>query len=88
MNEEIKPQEEKAQGQEEKAPAQATGAEKKEVAKKKINRLSLKEIEKRLEQVQEKMGSLNSSYARQLLKRKELLLAGQRPEGGKLDNAE
>ncbi len=52
--------------------------EKKEAAekkKKKINCLTLKELEKKIEQAQEKMGGLSSSFARQLLKRKEQLLA-------------
>lgn len=49
-----------------------------EEKKKKINRLSLKELEKKIKQTEEKMGSLSSSYAQQLLKRKEQLLAETR----------
>lgn len=45
--------------------------------KKKINRLSLKELEKKIQQTQEKMGGLTSIYARQLLKRREQLLGGK-----------
>lgn len=42
--------------------------------KKKINRLTLKELEERIEDVQKKMRGLASSYAQQLLRRKEQLL--------------
>ncbi|MBU4141089.1 MAG: hypothetical protein KKA80_04275 [Candidatus Omnitrophica bacterium] len=44
-----------------------------EAKKKKINRLTLKEVEKKIQEVQEKMGGLTSSFARHLLKRKEQL---------------
>ena len=68
---------------EEKAPAQgkpqaeAPVEEKKEAQekkKKKINRLTLEELERKIQEVQSKMGGLSSSYALQLLKRKERLL--------------
>ena len=41
--------------------------------RKKINLMSPKEIESKLKDVQEKMGSLKSRYARQLLRQKQLL---------------
>ena len=62
---------------EEKSTPQAPAADKKETAakkKRKINRLTLKEVEKRIQDVQEKMGSLTSRYGQQLLKQKEKLL--------------
>ena len=71
-----KPEEEKSAAKEATAP-EAQVAEKKEEGpkkKKKINRLTLKEVKMRLQEVQEKMGGLASSYAQQLLKRKEQLL--------------
>lgn len=42
---------------------------------KKINRFTLKELEKQIELTQQKMGNLSSAYARQLLRRKEQLLS-------------
>lgn len=76
--EEEKPKEEKPK--EEKPVAEAQPAEKKEAGaekkKQKINRLGLKEVEKKIEEVQAKMGSLTSSYAQQLLKRKQQLTGG------------
>ena len=45
------------------------GAKKRE----KINCLTLEKLEKKIQEVQEKMGGLTSTYARQLLKRKEQL---------------
>ncbi len=45
-----------------------------EKKKKKINRLTLKELEERIKEVQQKQGGLTSSFAQQLLKRKEQLL--------------
>ncbi|MDD5504335.1 MAG: hypothetical protein PHV77_03350 [Candidatus Omnitrophica bacterium] len=56
------------------APA-ADGAKQEEPSKKnkKINQMSLKEIDAKIKDAQEKMGSLKSRYARQLLKQKELL---------------
>jgi len=48
--------------------------------KKKINRLTLKELEKKIEQVQQKMGGLTSIYAQQLLTRKEQLLQESKTE--------
>ncbi|MBN2097000.1 MAG: hypothetical protein JW714_00825 [Candidatus Omnitrophica bacterium] len=55
---------------------QAAPEEKKEPAKKKkkINQLSLQELEKKIKEVEQKMGSLRSSFAQQLLRRKEQLL--------------
>jgi len=77
------PKEEKPK--EEKAPAEAkpqagpVAQEKKEAGqkKKKINRLTLKELEKKIEEVRQKMGGLNSFYAQQLLKRKKQLIEAQ-----------
>lgn len=68
--------EEKKQPEQKPAP-EAPGAEKKEeteAKKKKINRLTLQEVEEKIKEVQEKMGGLSSAYAQQLLKRKEGLL--------------
>ena len=48
--------------------------------KKKINRLTLKELEKKIEHVQQKMGGLTSAYAQQLLRRKEQLLQESKTE--------
>ncbi|MBN3039379.1 MAG: hypothetical protein JW869_08200 [Candidatus Omnitrophica bacterium] len=64
----------------EKAPAAEAAPPKEETQglekkKKKINRLTLKELEKKINEVQEKMGSLSSSYARGLLRQKEQLLS-------------
>ena len=84
--EEKKPEEEKPKEapKEEKAPAEAkvqaeapaeAKKEAQEKKKKKINRLTLKELEKRIQEVQSKMGGLTSSYALQLLKRKKQLLS-------------
>jgi len=85
MNEETKKLDQgqvKQESKEAKAPEEkpVTGKkeEKKEAAgthKKKINRLTLKEVEKKIQETQEKMGGLASSFARQLLERKEQLLA-------------
>ncbi len=80
---EVKQEEKKPEQKQEQAAAAPAPAEKKESAakKKKINRLSLKEVEKKIAETQGKMGSLTSAYAQQLLKRKEQLLAqGERPE--------
>ena len=82
MNEETKkPEEDRAEEEtkeQKPAPEKVAPEEKKETAgqpkKKKVNRLTLKELEKKIQQVQEKMGSLHSAYAQQLLKRKEQLL--------------
>jgi len=63
----------------------ASGEKKEEGAKKKkINRLRLKEVEKRIKEVEEKMGGLGSSFGRQLLKRKEQLL-DRNPGGNGVD---
>lgn len=84
--EEKKPEEEKPKEapKEEKAPAEAkvqaeapaeAKKEAQEKKKKKINRLTLKELDKKIQEVQSKMGNLSSSYALQLLKRKKQLLS-------------
>ncbi len=91
MTEEDKKPEEKQAEKESKEGKQAqTPAEEKKEAqvkkKKKINRLTLKELEKKIEQVQQKMGGLASAYAQQLLRRKEQLLQETKTEGGG-DNA-
>ncbi|GEM_PF-541354 len=54
-------------------PGQAASEGKKK--NKKINQLSLEEINKKLQEVQAKQGGLSSLYARHLLRRKEILLA-------------
>ena len=41
--------------------------------KKKINQLTLNEVNKRIENIKEQMGGINSDFAKRLLKRKELL---------------
>ena len=77
--------EEKEKPKEEKAPAEAkpqagpAAQEKKEAGqkKKKINCLTLKELGKKIEEVRQKMGGLNSFYAQELLKRKKQLLEAQ-----------
>jgi hypothetical protein len=53
--------------------AQAEPAAESGPKRKKINRLSLAEIEARLAECKEKQGSLSSKYARQLLARKKVL---------------
>ncbi len=68
---------------EEKAPIEEKKEEKPEVPaeppaaqpspKKKINQMTLEEIEAKLKDVQEQMGGLESKYAQQLLLRKKLL---------------
>lgn len=45
----------------------------KEVTKKKVNKMTLEEIEVKLKEIQEKMGGLDSLYAKHLLRRQELL---------------
>ncbi|MFA5369686.1 MAG: hypothetical protein WC300_03100 [Candidatus Omnitrophota bacterium] len=50
-------------------PKQEEGVKK----NKKMNLMSLKEIDAKMKDVQEKMGGLKSRYAKQLLKQKELL---------------
>lgn len=78
--EEKKDKEEKAEPKKAEAAKEAKPEEQKEKTapgekkKKKINRLSLKELEKKLKETEQKMGSLTSSYAQQLLKRKAQLL--------------
>ena len=56
------------------APAAAPTAEG-EKKKKKINRLNLKELDKKIAEVKEKMGNTNSRYALQLFKQKAELVA-------------
>ncbi len=43
--------------------------------KKKINKMSLEEIEAQLQMVKEKMGGFDSLYAQHLLRRREILLS-------------
>ncbi len=45
---------------------------------KKVKKMTLEEIEKKLQEVTEKQGGLTSLYARHLLRRKEILLTGQK----------
>ncbi len=85
MNEEAKkeqeapkqeePKQEAPQAEEQK-PKQGEPTTKK---KKKINCLSPKELDKRIEEVKQKMGGLCSRYARQLLNQKERLLGQGKP---------
>ena len=49
------------------APAPQAVAPKKN---KKINKMTLQEVDKKLEEIKEKMGSLSSKYALELLRRK------------------
>ncbi len=82
--EDKKPEEKQVEKESKEAkPSQAPAEEKKEAQakkKKKINRLTLKELEKKIEQVQQKMGGLTSIYAQQLLRRKEQLLQESKTE--------
>ncbi len=48
-------------------------SEEKAKRNKKINRMTLAEIEKRLEEIERSMGGHSSRYARELLRRKEIL---------------
>ncbi len=64
--------------EETKKPEEDRAKEAKEEKKKKINRFTLEELGKKIQEVKEKMGGLTSSYAQELLKRKEQLL--QKPE--------
>lgn len=48
---------------------------------KKINKMSLEEIEKKLQQVQQTQGGFNSLYARHLLRRREVLLGLKKEKG-------
>jgi hypothetical protein len=57
------------------APAPAPAAAESRPKRKKINTLSLAEIDARLAECQEKQGGLASKYARQLLARKKALSA-------------
>lgn len=56
-------------------PGQASLEKKKK--NKKVNEMTLEEIEKKLQDVQQTQGGLNSLYARHLLRRKEILLASK-----------
>ncbi len=49
---------------------------------KKINKMTLEEIEKKIQEVQQTQGGLSSIYARHLLRRREVLL-GLKKEKGK-----
>lgn len=77
--EEAKKKEEKkeeAKPSESPEPVQAPGAEEKttdQPLKKKINKMTLQEIEAKLKDTQKNMGGLESKYAGHLLKRKESL---------------
>ncbi len=44
---------------------------------KKINKLSLAEIEKKLEEVKSSQGGFSSRFARELLRRRDILRAGK-----------
>lgn len=79
MNDEAKKPEEQTQVPEKK---EAQDSKK----KKKLNKLTLKEIEKMIQVVQEKMGGLNSFYAKELVRRKEQLLQADSSEQGKAEN--
>ena len=50
----------------------------KENKNKKINKMSMEEIDKAISETKEKMGSLSSKYAAELLKQKEILLASKK----------
>jgi|GEM_PF-811642 len=69
---EKKTEEPKAEAPKEEAAKPETG-EGKEKKRKKINLMSLKEIEAKLKSVKEKMGNLKSRYAQQLFKQKDIL---------------
>ncbi|MCX7974991.1 MAG: hypothetical protein N3B16_10925 [Candidatus Aminicenantes bacterium] len=53
----------------------------KKTKNKKINQMTLEEIEKKLQVVQQTQGGLNSLYARHLLRRREVLLAMKKDKG-------
>ena len=87
---EQKPKQDKPEakaGEQPKPVAPQAASDKPEAAKKKkkINRLTLKELEKEIEGAKEKMGGLRSQYAQQLLKRKEQLTLNKEP-GPKEEN--
>lgn len=44
---------------------------------KKLNKLSLAEIEKKLEEIKSSQGGLSSRYARELLRRRDILRSGK-----------
>lgn len=48
---------------------------------KKINKMSLEEIEKSLQEVQQTQGGFNSLYAHHLLRRREILLGLKKDRG-------
>ena len=57
------------------AAAAAPGSEKSESANKKINKMSLAEIDAKLNEIKSSQGGLRSRYARQLALRKKALTA-------------
>lgn len=72
------PKKETAKETPKEAPAAAPekSAEAKADKTKKINQMSLKELDKKLEEVKAKMGNLQSKYAAELLKRKKEIMGG------------
>lgn len=65
---------EKAAGEESTpAESEAAPADPKPPRKKKINQMTLAEVDAKLKQVQEQQGGLESKYARHLQKRKQVL---------------
>ena len=48
------------------------------VKNKKINKMTLEELEKAIEKTKETMGGLSSKYAKELLERKEALAAAKK----------
>jgi len=74
---EEKPKEQPQQTAAPKEEAAAAGAKKK---RKKINEMTLKDVDKKLDEVKEKMGNLSSKYAKDLLKRKKELSENPQPQ--------
>lgn len=68
LQEEVETKEEAPKPEAEKPPEQPLSKK-----KKKINKMSLEEIEVQLQIVKEKMGGFDSIYAQHLLRRKEIL---------------
>jgi len=72
-------EESKPASTEEKAPAESKKPEEvptpTPTKKKKINKMTLAEIEAKLNDIKKKLGGLDSKYAKHLLKRKEFLLS-------------
>ena len=54
-------------------PAPAAEGQKKESHNPKVNKMTLAQIEKKIEEVQSSQGGLMSRYAKQLLRRRDLL---------------